>query len=127
MDMAASLRALRWRTGLVIVAAALGALWLWARGGPGYLIQVDYSFTGDFLDGAEVFINGELAGTLERYGGKGQRVTGFEVEAGEYEVLVQTDRCEGDPKTVTLSPTETRFVLLLADMDDGYRCKITLR
>ena len=124
--MAASLRALRWRTGLVIVAAACGGLWLWARGGPGYLIQVDYSFTGDFLDGAEVLINGELAGTLERYG-KGPRVTGFEVEPGEYEVLVQNDRCEGEAKTVTLSPSETRFVLLIADMDDGYRCKVTLR
>ena len=110
----------------MIVAAACGALWLWARGGTGYLIQVDYSFTGDFLDGAEVFIDGERVGTLERYG-KGQRVTGFQVEPGEHEVRVQKDRCEGEPKKVTLSPTETRFVLLMADIEDGYRCRVTLR
>ena len=125
--MAQSLRGLRWRTAVVLVGGLTALLWMAARGGsPGYLIQIDYSWSGDFLDSAQVIIDGEPAGLLLRYG-KGQRVTGFEVEAGEHEVLVQMERCEGIPRTVTLSPSETRFVLLMADLDDGYRCRIQLR
>ncbi len=125
--MAHGLRLLRWRAALVLAAAATVALWFFlGRDGTGYLVQIDYTWAGEYLDSAQVVIDGEVAGVLQPYGRR-QRVTGFPVEPGEHQVLVRTDRCEGEPRTVTLSPAETRFVLLMADIEDGYRCRILLR
>jgi len=125
--MTRSLRSLRWRAALVVAGGLTVLWWFLARSeGTGYLLQIDYSWGGEFLDSAQVVIDGEVAGVLQPYG-KRQRVTGFPVEPGEHQILVRTERCEGEPRSVTLSPSENRFVLLMADIDDGYGCKILLR
>ena len=71
-------------------------------------------------------INRDTVGVLHQYS-PGQRVTGFQVEPGEHVVSVEVEGCEGRPDTVSLGPRETRFVLLMADVDDGYRCRVLLR
>ena len=121
-----STRALRWRAAIMVVGAVIVLLWVFASGRCGYLIQIDYSWGGEFLDSAAVVINGDTVGVLHQYS-PGQRVTGFQVEPGEHVVSVEREGCEGRPDTVSLGPRGTRFVLLMADVDDAYRCRVLLR
>jgi hypothetical protein len=102
----------------------LGYLYV-ASGGGAYIIQIDYSWGGEFLDSAEVVINDSVVGFLEPHGA-GRRVSGFEVEPGEHVVLVRDEDCEGIARTVSLPPGKARRALLMADIDDGYRCRIRL-
>ena len=121
-----SLRSLRWRAAIMVLAVGFVISWVFMSGRGGYLIQIDYAWGGDFLDSAAVMIDGDTVGVLHQVT-PGQRVTGFEVEPGEHVVSVQREGCEGRPDTVSLGPRETRFVLLMADVDDGYRCRVVLR
>ena len=121
-----SLRSLRWRAAIMVLAVGFVISWVYISGRGGYLIQIDYAWGGDFLDSAAVMIDGDTVGILHQVT-PGQRVTGFEVEPGEHVVSVQREGCEGRPDTVSLGPRETRFVLLMADVDDGYRCRVVLR
>ena len=121
-----STRALRWRAAIMVLAALFVIAWIYISGRGGYLIQIDYSWGGEFLDSAAVVINGDTVGVLHQYS-PGQRVTGFQVEPGEHVVSVEREGCEGRPDTVSLGPRGTRFVLLMADVDDAYRCRVLLR
>ena len=121
-----SLRSLRWRAAIMVLAVGFVISWVFMSGRGGYLIQIDYAWGGEFLDSATVMIDGDTAGILHQVT-PGQRVTGFKVEPGEHVVSVQREGCEGRPDTVSLGPRETRFVLLMADVDDGYRCRVVLR
>lgn len=124
--MSGSLRALRWRTAVMVAGAVFVLAWIYvASGGGAYVIQVDYTWGGEFLDSAEVVVNDSVVGILQPHAG-GQRIVGFEVEPGEYVVLVRNDRCEGIEKTVSLPPGKSRRAVLMADIDDGYRCRIRL-
>lgn len=125
--MAQALRSLRWRAAITIAGAVFALMYLLASGrGPGYLIQIDYTWAASFLDSAEVEIDGEVAGILQPYG-RSQRVTGFEVEPGQHVVRVLREGCESKPDTVLLSSTGTRLAVLMADVDDGSRCRVLLR
>ena len=102
-------------------------MYLFASGrGPGYLIQIDYTWAAEYLDSADVEIDGEIVGILQRYG-RSQRVTGFKVEAGEHVIRVLMEDCESQPDTVQLSSTEGRLAVLMAEVDDGFRCRVLLR
>lgn len=124
--MSASLRALRWRAAVMVAGATFVLLWLYmSSGGGAYIIQIDYTWGGGLLDGAEVVIGDSVAGELQPQPG-GRRVRGFEVEPGLYEVLVRTAECQGIPRPVELVRGESRRVVLMADVDDGGRCRIRL-
>jgi hypothetical protein len=61
--MAQALRGLRWRAAVTIAGAAFALMYLFASGrGPGYLIQIDYSWAAEYLDSANVEIDGEIVG-----------------------------------------------------------------
>ena len=120
------MRALRWRAAITIAGAVFVLGYLWASGRSGYTIQIDYSWTGDFLDGAEVFIDGEVAGTLQAYGG-GIRAIGFTVEAGTHTVRVVHEHCPGGRDyDATVGPREGRLAILMADIDDDSDCRVVL-
>ena len=125
--MAQAIRGLRWRAAVTIAGAVFALMYLFASGrGPGYLIQIDYTWTSTFLDSAAVEIDGEVAGILQPYG-RSQRITGFKVESGEHVIRVLKEGCESKPDTVRLSSTEGRVAVLVADVDDGFRCRVLLR
>ena len=125
--MSGSIRGLRWRAGVTIAGAALVLMYLYASGrGPGYTIQIDYSWGGEYLDSAEVEIDGEVVGVLEPFG-RSQRVTGFRVEAGEHVVRILREGCEGVPERVVVGPTEGRLAVRMADVEDAYTCSVRLR
>lgn len=123
-----AMRSLRWRAALMIVAAGLVVAWVLASGGASYIIQVDYSWTGGMLEGADVVIDGEVVGTLEPIGR--QHVTGFRVARGEHVLSVRSEDCRGRPERVESGP-RTRRILFMADVQeglsaDGYSCVVTL-
>ncbi len=106
-------------------AALVLALLYVATAGGAYIIQVDYSWAGEFLDGASVVINDSIVGTLEPHAG-GQRIKGFEVDPGIHVVKVEMEDCDGIPHEVSFSEGGGRRAVLMADMDDGYRCRVRL-
>lgn len=109
----------------MVVSAVLAISWLFLSGQTAYIVQIDFTWAGDFLEGADVEIDGEVVGQLQKYGT--QFVSGFEVEAGQHTVRVQRPDCEGRPDTITLGMSEGRRAVLMADVDDGFRCRIVLR
>ncbi|GMV06852.1 MAG: hypothetical protein AMXMBFR53_31270 [Gemmatimonadota bacterium] len=108
------LRGPRWYASLAVAGAILFGLWLLLGGGPGYVIQIDYQWTGDLVEGAEVVIDGVVVGKLERVGNR--PVIGFEVEPGRHVVDLNTDGCLVRPETVVVGPP--RLAQLMADMED---------
>ena len=124
--MADGLRSMRWRVAVVLLGAGLVLAWLWMSGGTTHLLQIDFRWPGPFLEGAQVELDGQTIGTLQRYGGSGW-VTGFEVEPGEHVVRVLKDGCESTPKTFRLGGDDGRRATFMADVDDGYNCRVLLR
>ena len=121
------MRALRWRAAITIVGAFLVMGYLWGSGRAGYVVQIDYSMTGDALDGAEVFIDGESVGALELYGRSG-RAPGFKVGAGTHTVRVVHEHCPGGRAyDVTVGRAEGRLAIMMADIEEEYTCRVVLR
>jgi hypothetical protein len=110
------LRGLRWYASLAIVFVMLFVLWVALGGGPHYVVQIDYAWTGDMMVGADVMIDGVAVGKLEPVGGR--PVRGFEVEKGTHEVTLKGGPCETHPDTVTLGPS--RVAVLMADLEERY-------
>ena len=108
------LRGPRWYASLAVAGAILFGLWYFMGGAPGYVIQIDYQWTGDLVAGAEVVIDGQVVGKLEPVGTR--PVIGYEVEAGTHVVDLRTDGCVVRPETVTVGPP--RLKILMADMED---------
>ena len=124
--MADGRRSMRWRAAIMLVGAGLVIAWVVMTGGTTHIIQIDFRWPGPFLEGAPVEIDGQVVGTLQRYGRSGW-VTGFEVEAGEHTVRVVKDGCESRPEPVTLGGMDGRLKSFMADVDEGYTCRVILR
>ena len=124
--MADGLRAMRWRAATFLVGLALVFAWVSLSGRTGHTIQIDYSWARELLDSADVEINGEVVGILQRYG-RSNFVTGFSVEPGEHVVRVLASDCVGVPETVVLGGSDGRFALFMADVEDGFDCRVLLR
>ncbi|MEM7416755.1 MAG: hypothetical protein AAF389_14715 [Gemmatimonadota bacterium] len=124
--MADGLRLLRWRAAVLFVGGGLVFAWIVMSGRTAHTIQVDFSWHREALDGATVSIDGVAVGRLEPYG-RGNFVTGFRVEPGEHVVQVFHEECEAVPETVRLGGQDGRVRLLMADLDDDYRCRVVLR
>lgn len=109
----------------MVVALVLLVMWRGASGPWGPVIRVDYQMAGPVLEGAEVLIDGRLAGTLESVGR--QYATGFRTERGTHVVVVRTRRCTSRPDTVEVGARGSRMAVLVADIDEGYECRVLLR
>ena len=121
-----SLRPLRWRFAGAFVGAAFILAWVWMAGGTRHIIQIDFRWGGTFLEGAQVEIDGVVVGTLQRYG-RSNYTTGFEVEPGQHVIRVLREGCEGTPKTVSIGGDDGRMLTFMADVEDGYTCRVLLR
>lgn len=124
--MADGLRALRWRAAVLLVGLGLVFAWIRMSGGTGHTIQIDWSWARMELEGAEVEINDSIVGTLQPYG-RSTFVTGFNVEPGEYVVRVLYEDCLPVPDTVRLGGPDGRLAVFIADLEDGYTCRVVLR
>jgi hypothetical protein len=124
--MTSALRPLRWRVAGALVGAGLVIAWVVMAGGTTHIIQIDYRWGGSFLEGAQVEIDGVVVGTLQPYG-RSNPVTGFEVESGDHVVRVLREGCEGTPKTVRLGGQDGRLATFMADVEEGYDCRVLLR
>ena len=124
--MADGLRSLRWRAALGIVGLGLVSAWVWGTGRTSHTVQIDYSWGRDALDSADVEIDGEVVGILQRYG-RSQFVTGFRVEPGEHTVRVLLEGCTSTPETFSLGGSDGRVAVFMAEVDDGYSCRVLLR
>jgi hypothetical protein len=111
---------------MVVVGFGLVFAWISGTGGTSHTLQIDYSWGRDVLDSADVEIDGTVVGILQRYG-RSQYVTGFRVEPGEHAVRVLHDRCTSVPDTFQIGGTAGRVVVFMAEVDDGYSCRVVLR
>jgi hypothetical protein len=124
--MADGMRSMRWRAATILVGGGLVLAWVWMAGGTTHLLQIDFRWGGPFLEGAQVEVDGQAIGTLERYG-RSNWVTGFELEPGEHVVRILRDGCEGTPKTFSLGGEDGRLATFMADVEEGYTCRVLLR
>lgn len=108
------LRGLRWYAWAGVVFALLFVLWVALGGAPGYVVQIDWGWTGDLATGSEVLVDGVVVGKLEPMGRR--PVRGFEVEKGTHEVTLRGGPCTARPDTVTLGPSRT--AVLMADLEE---------
>jgi hypothetical protein len=124
--MADGLRSLRWRAAVSFIGLLLVFIWVVGTGRTAHTVQIDYSWAREVLDSAEVEIDGEVVGILQRYG-RSQFVTGFRVDPGEHTVSVLLDGCDSVLDTARLGGSSGRVAMFMADMDDGVRCRVVLR
>lgn len=124
--MADGLRSLRWRAALSIVGLLLVFAWVSGTGRTSHTIQIDYSWVRDMLDSAEVEIDGEVVGILQRYG-RSRFVTGFTVAPGEHVVRVLLEGCESVLDTARLGGSDGRVRVFMADVYDDATCQVILR
>ena len=108
------LRGLRWYAAVAVVFVIMFALWTLMGGAPGYVIQIDYAWTGDMMVGADVVVDGVVVGKLGPYNGR--PVHGFEVEKGTHVVTLGGGPCKTRPDTVAVGPPRT--VVLMADLEE---------
>lgn len=114
----------RWYAALAVAGAVVLALWWAYTGGPSYVLQIDYAFTGDLVEGAEVMVDDVVVGTLEGIGR--QRVVGFKLEAGDHTVVIRSEECSGRPESVTLGPS--RIHVLVLDFEERFSgCEVFFR
>ena len=118
------LRGPRWYAALAVTGVIILALWWAFTGGPSYVLQIDYAFTGDMVEGAEVVVDDVVVGTLE---GPGRReLVGFVLDEGEHTVAIRSEECASRPETFTLGPS--RIVILVLDFDELYSgCRVFFR
>jgi hypothetical protein len=109
-----------------LLGVGLVFAWVWMAGGTSHTLQIDYTWGRDFLDSAEVEIDGQVVGVLASYV-EGSWVTGFRVEPGEHVVRVLREGCESVPETFRLGGSDGRRATFMADVDDGLRCRVLLR
>lgn len=110
------LRGPRWYAALAVAGAIVLGLWWMYSGGPSYVLQVDYAFTGDLVEGADVMVDDSVVGVLQ---GTGRRkVVGFKLEAGDHTVDIRSERCTSRPEEITLGPS--RIHVLVLDFEERY-------
>lgn len=124
--MADGLRSMRWRAAILLVGGGLVMAWVVLSGRMTHTIQIDFAWHRVALDSAVVEIDGRSVGVLQPYG-RSNYVTGFRVEPGEHVVRVSSEACEGVPERVRLGGQDGRVRLLVADIDEGYDCRVVLR
>ena len=104
----------RWYSAGAIAVVVLFLLWRAYAGPPSYILQIDYQWAADFVEGADVMVDGDSVGTLEKLGRR--FVNGFEVARGDHTVELRTANCETRSEKVTLGPS--RIAVLTADFED---------
>lgn len=111
-------RAFRWRLALMGSGLLLSAL-LWASGifATKKAIVIDYGILGEDALGAEVFIDDELAGRLERLAPTNR--TGFEVSEGVHTVHVLHPDFDWEPIRVETQASRSAIFLQL-DVAERY-------
>ena len=104
-------RALSWRLGLVVLGIITVLAWRALAGGSTYIIQIEFGMFKE-LEGTEVVIDGELAGTLKKLGGATR--TGFKVKGeGAHEVVLRHPDYRSLPTTVQTGIGGERVMLML--------------
>lgn len=111
-------RALNWRLAVVVAGLVLIVGWALAREGRDpYVILVEFGTAPEILEGAEVVVDGEVAGTLRRMGARTQ--TGFRVAEGRHEVFLRMEGYPPDTARITTGFGAGR-VRLMADFANRY-------
>lgn len=120
------MRLLRWRAAVMLIGGGLVFAWVVLSGRTRHTIQIDFGWHVEALTGALVQIDDSVVGTLEPYG-RGNHVTGFRVEPGDHVVTVLHDECSSLPEEVSIGGDAGRLIILVADINDGYDCRVVLR
>jgi hypothetical protein len=61
---------------------------------PAYVVQIQFGIAPEVLAGAEVVIDGEVVGILQRHGDR--TVSGFAVEEGDHTAELRLPGCESE-------------------------------
>lgn len=92
-------RGLLWRVAAVAAVVIVVILWRSCAGGPAYTVQIYFGRDPEILAGAEVVIDGEVVGVLERHGNR--TVSGFAVDEGDHTAELRLPGCESEPARFT--------------------------
>lgn len=85
-------------------------LWKSCVNRPAYLVQIQFGIAPEVLGGAEVVIDGEVVGSLQRHGGR--TVSGFPVEEGDHTAELMLPGCESERARFTSGFGGARVTLM---------------
>lgn len=103
-------RGLVWRVASIATVVILVVLWRACLGGPKYVVQIQFGLNPEALVGAEVVIDGKVAGVLERRGGT--PLNGFRVEEGDHTAELRRPGCESVRRRFTTGFGGARVLLV---------------
>lgn len=92
-------RGLLWRVAAVAAVVIVVILWRSCLGGPAYTVQIYFGRDAELLVGAEVVIDGEVVGVLERHGNR--TVSGFAVDEGDHTAELRLPGCDSEQARFT--------------------------
>ena len=100
------------RSAWIVSGLIVFALWMLLSGGGKSIILINFGIDAAYLEGTEVVIDGEVAGTLKRMGARAE--SGFQVKDGDHTVELRHPDLPGSPATVTTGFGGDK-VMLIAD------------
>ncbi len=107
----------RWYAAAGIVGLLYLTSWVFAAGFGGSVIQVQWGAYPE-LEGAEVAIDGEVAGTLFRRGRR--TLSGFKVKLGEHRVSIVHPDLPSDTAVVVAEVRGVQYMLFAYEESEGY-------
>lgn len=111
-------RGLSWRAASFVAVAVVMVLWRLAAGNPGQVIQIEFGVDPEVFTGAEVVVDGQVVGTLERLGNR--TLNGFEVDEGLREVALRKGGFTSAPTMVDVGGFGAGPRRLVAEVEDRY-------
>lgn len=110
-----------WRMRMAALAVGVVVLGIYFLAGgsfaPKAVVQIEFGMYPEEFEGAEVVIDGEVRGTLKRFGNANR--TGFEVSEGEHTIALRHPELPSQPLRFTGQPGMP--LLLIADIQETYR------
>ncbi|GMV05341.1 MAG: hypothetical protein AMXMBFR53_16200 [Gemmatimonadota bacterium] len=116
--MADSRRGLTWRAAWLVAAVLLMVLWRLTAGKPGHVVQIEFGMDPELFTGAQVLVDGEVVGTLERL--RSRTLNGFRVEEGRREVALRKDGFASEPTVVEVGGFGGGPQRLMAEVEDRW-------
>jgi len=111
-------RVVVWRAAWLVTGALVMLLWRLAAGKPEQVVQIEFGMDPETFTGAEVLVDGQVVGTLERL--RSRTLNGFRVEEGRHEIALRKEGFAAEAIVVDVGAFGAGPPRLLAVVEDRW-------